>query len=189
MEKKICTKCKIEKDICEFRKDKTKKDGLYSSCKECKLTWRRENKELTNLANKRSRENCRERVSKYNSDYQKINKDRINKKNVFRRKTESIFKLKSLIRSRMYNFITYNNITKRNKTCEIVGCSLEFLKNHIENQFTEGMSWELMGKMIHIDHIIPLSSAKNEEEVYKLCHYSNLQPLWAKDNLKKSNKY
>jgi hypothetical protein len=88
----------------------------------------------------------------------------------------------------MYNFLKYKNVTKKNKTSEIVGCSLETLKLHIENQFTDGMSWELMGKHIHIDHIIPLSSAKTEQEILKLCHYTNLQPLWAKDNLKKHNK-
>ena len=50
------------------------------------------------------------------------------------------------------------------------------------------MSWELMGQHIHIDHIIPLSSAKNENELYELCRYTNLQPLWAFDNLSKGNK-
>jgi hypothetical protein len=63
----------------------------------------------------------------------------------------------------------------------------EFLKKHLEIQFIEGMSWENQGKW-HIDHKIPLSSAKTEEEVYKLCHYTNLQPLWAEDNLKKGSK-
>jgi hypothetical protein len=57
----------------------------------------------------------------------------------------------------------------------------------MENKFTEGMSWDNQGKW-HIDHIIPLSSANSEEEIYKLFHYTNLQPLWAKDNLSKHNK-
>ena len=50
------------------------------------------------------------------------------------------------------------------------------------------MSWELMGKEIHIDHIIPCDSAKEEEQLIQLFHYTNLQPLWAKDNITKSNK-
>ena len=80
------------------------------------------------------------------------------------------------------------NITKTNKTIEIIGCESFFLKTYLENKFTYGMSWDKFGKEIHIDHIIPLSSAKNEEEVLKLCHYTNLQPLWSEDNLKKGNK-
>ena len=78
------------------------------------------------------------------------------------------------------------NITKNNKTFEIIGCTPQELKEHIEKQFTEGMCWEKIGEHIHIDHIIPLSSAKTEEEIYNLCHYTNLQPLWAEDNLKKN---
>ena len=63
------------------------------------------------------------------------------------------------------------------------------LKKHIESQFKDGMSWENhKHDGWHIDHIIPLSSAKNEENVYKLCHYTNLQPLWATENYKKGKK-
>jgi hypothetical protein len=78
----------------------------------------------------------------------------------------------------------------KNKTYnDIIGCSPEFLKEYLENQFAEGMSWDNHGQYSwHIDHIIPLSSAKTDEEIYKLCHYTNLQPLWAEDNLRKSNK-
>ena len=68
-----------------------------------------------------------------------------------------------------------------------MGCSYEFLKEHLEKQFVDGMSWENRSEW-HIDHIIPLSSAKNEDEIYKLCHYTNLQPLWAIDNIKKGKK-
>jgi hypothetical protein len=63
------------------------------------------------------------------------------------------------------------------------------LKKYIESKFKEGMSWDNYGVYgWHLDHIIPLSSAKNEEELKSLCHYTNLQPLWAFDNLSKFNK-
>jgi hypothetical protein len=90
--------------------------------------------------------------------------------------------------SRLRVFLKSKNLTKKNKTFEVIGCTPKELKEHLENQFTDGMSWDKMGKEIHIDHIIPLSSAKTEEEIYKLCHYKNLQPLWAIDNMKKGDK-
>lgn len=70
-----------------------------------------------------------------------------------------------------------------------IGCSLEELKNHLEKQFKVGMTWNnwsLFGW--HIDHIIPLSSAKTESEMIKLCHYTNLQPLRAEENHKKGSR-
>ena len=71
----------------------------------------------------------------------------------------------------------------------MIGCSPQFLKEHLEKQFKDGMNWENYGLYgWHIDHIIPLSSAQNEDDIYKLCHYTNLQPLWAKDNLSKGNR-
>jgi hypothetical protein len=79
------------------------------------------------------------------------------------------------------------DITKKNKTFDIVGCNPLQLKEHLEKQFVDGMTWENKGDW-HIDHIIPLSSAKTEDELYKLCHYTNLQPLWAIDNIKKGKK-
>ena len=103
-------------------------------------------------------------------------------------KTDPVFKLGNNMRRRISIFLSLNGITKKNKTFDIVGCSPQFLKEYLEQKFTEGMSWELMGRHIHIDHIIPLSSANTEEEVYNLCHYTNLQPLWAEDNLSKGSK-
>ena len=64
----------------------------------------------------------------------------------------------------------------------------ETVKKHIERLFTKKMNWNLMGSEIHIDHKIPLASAKTEEELIKLFHYTNLQPLWKKDNFKKHSK-
>jgi hypothetical protein len=76
---------------------------------------------------------------------------------------------------------------KNTKTQEILGCTFEEFKIHIESQFTDGMSWEVFDK-IHIDHITPLASAMTIEDVIRLNKYTNLHPLWAIDNLKKGSK-
>jgi hypothetical protein len=159
---------------------------------ESQKKYRENNKKKLSFSNKIYYKNNKQRESQRVMDYYYKNKDYILERNMNYNKKklneDGFFRLKFYIRNRIRNFLMIKNITKKNKTFEVVGCTPKFLKEHIEKQFTEGMSWELMGKHIHIDHIIPLSSAKTEEEIYKLCHYSNLQPLWAKDNLKKSYK-
>ena len=69
----------------------------------------------------------------------------------------------------------------------MLGADYETAFNHIESRFKDGMTWDNQGEW-HIDHIVPLASATTEEELIKLCHYTNLQPLWAEDNLKKGDK-
>lgn len=71
------------------------------------------------------------------------------------------------------------------RTLSILGCTSDELKAHIERQFVRGMTWENRTEW-HVDHIIPLCTATNEEEAIALCHYTNLRPMWAIDNLKKS---
>jgi hypothetical protein len=106
-----------------------------------------------------------------------------------KKKTSILYRLRILMRDRLNKYFKYLSQNKNNSTFHIIGCDPEFLKEHLEKQFKDGMNWGNHGLFgWHIDHIIPLSSAKTEEEIYKLCHYTNLQPLWAKDNLKKSNK-
>ena len=166
--------------------------------KENNKKWQKENPEKVKLKRKRYNIKNSEKNNEYchlwrqnNPDYKKkYNQDNREKnwETEKKRREKPLVKLSCNIRCRVKNFLKSKNITKNNKTFDIVGCSPEFLKEHIEKQFTNGMSWDLMGKHIHIDHIIPLSSANTDEEVYKLCHYTNLQPLWAEDNLKKSNK-
>ena len=78
---------------------------------------------------------------------------------------------------------------KEGHTIDVLGYSATDLKHHIEKQFTTGMNWENHGQFgWHIDHKIPLNSAKTEDEIYKLCHYTNLQPLWWRDNISKGDK-
>ena len=76
---------------------------------------------------------------------------------------------------------------------EYLGCTIEELRQHIEGQFTEGMSWNNYGKW-HIDHIIPIKYKQDGiiptlEEAAKRLHYSNTQPLWADENISKGNRY
>lgn len=80
-----------------------------------------------------------------------------------------------------------NGFRKNSKTFELLGCDWTTLKCHIEKQFIPGMNWENKIKW-HVDHIVPLASAKSIEEVSALCHFTNLRPMWALENMKKSAK-
>ncbi len=120
--------------------------------------------------------------------YRKMNRKKISDQSLKRRKSDPIHRLKHLMNSRLRIFLKSRNLSKKNKTFVIVGCTPNQLKEHLQNKFVTGMSWDNFGKW-QIDHIIPLSSAKSEKEIYTLCHYTNLQPLWAEDNLKKGNKF
>ena len=75
------------------------------------------------------------------------------------------------------------------QTMNYLGCDYVCLVAHLESLFQEGMTWENYGKNgWHMDHVIPLARAKTEEELIPLLHYSNLQPLWAFDNLSKGDR-
>lgn len=102
-------------------------------------------------------------------------------------KTDPIYALKNTTRARIGKFVKKMGIYSREKSTKIIGCSWEELKNHLESKFKDGMTWQNRVEW-HIDHIIPLSSAKTKEKVLELFHYTNLQPLWAHENMKKSNK-
>lgn len=197
METKICSKCKIEKEISEFGKDKTRKGGLSYLCKDCLI-----------IKSKNYRSKNREKVLQSYSLYRKINKEKMklsrleyikrNKQKITdyrryysdkKRKESNLVRIMENVRRRTNHFFNYKNIRKKGSIFTILGCSLEELIFHLESKFVDGMCWDNHGRDgWHIDHIKPLSSANNEEEIYKLCHYTNLQPLWAKDNLSKGSK-
>lgn len=166
--------------------------------------YQENNKEKEKNRKQKYREENREKMKNYSSDYRKKNKEKIsenakiyyqnnkNKRRVYennKRKNDTNFKIISSVRSRINLYFKSCKIYKTNKTFDIVGCTPKLLKEHLEKQFKGDMSWDNYGLYgWHIDHIIPLSSANTEEEIYKLCHYTNLQPLWAEENIKKSNK-
>lgn len=123
--------------------------------------------------------------------WQLDNKERINDLTAIRRQTDLNFKIKCNLRTRVSMAIRLNNAIKQSSLDEYLGCSIEYFKHYIEELFDENMSWDNYGKYgWHIDHIIPcdafdLTTIEQQKECF---HYTNLQPLWWQDNLRKGNR-
>ena len=185
MEVKKCNFCLEEKNLSEFYK----KSG--SKCKKCHLElkqkWRKENPEKYREETKKYYERTKDVQNKKKKVWIEKNREKYNKYWTNRKKEDLLFKLLTGERSRLWNYLKKNKFKKKSKTFEVVGCTPQELKIHLEKQFVEGMSWENRGEW-NIDHIIPLASAKTEDELLKLFHYTNLQPLWKIDNIKKRDK-
>jgi len=197
MKTKICNKCKEEKEVCEFYKNLYSKDKLRSNCKVCQnknsTNWRLNNKEKYKYIQKKFIESNPGISYEYSKKWNNKNKNRVRNyqseyyKNRYNQ--DILFKLKTNYRNRLKDIFRDYGYVKNNKSIDYLGCDIKFLKEYLESKFTDGMTWDNKGFYgWHIDHIIPISSAKNEEEIYKLCHYTNLQPLWSKDNMSKGSK-
>lgn len=170
--------------------------------KECHKKWREKNrdkineksrekyKENPNLFYERKKryvENNREKVQQQNHNYKIKNRQKCAYYAREKRRNDPRYKLNSNLNSLIGQY-TRGKGYKGDKTIrEIIGCDIDFFIEHMKSQFTEGMTLENYGKWT-IDHIIPISTAKTDEDLEKLNHYTNLQPLWASDNYRKSNK-
>lgn len=102
-------------------------------------------------------------------------------------KESPAYRLKITLRARLHVVLKSRGFKKRCAMNAVLGCNAEFLKGYIEAQFLPGMSWDRRTEF-HVDHRIPLSSAKTEAEMIALCHYTNLRPMWAIENLLKGSK-
>ena len=208
-----CINCKIDKDFSEFyyRND----SGKYrASCKVCeknrvnkyrlekidiikekKKEYWNENKEKLNEINKvksaNYRQNNIEKVRESAKKWAKENRHKQREYTNYRYKNDIKYNLNIKLRRRLFMSLKRAKASKKNYTIKLLGCDLLFFKSYIESKFTDNMSWEnILNGKIHIDHIIPCSSfnLEKKEEQEKCFNYSNLQPLWALDNLIKSNK-
>lgn len=88
-------------------------------------------------------------------------------------------------RGRIASFMRGRGIKKHASTFALLGCDVATLCNHIASRFLPGMSWDNRHKW-HVDHVIPLASAHTVDDITRLCHYTNLQPLWATENQRKN---
>ena len=141
--------------------------------------WREKNPDKARESQKR----WEEANKSYRSEYKKQN----NKDRRYRIKDDPLEIIKKRSRDRIRSAMMMKNWKKWTKTQEFIGCDWPMLKAHIEKQFTKGMNWKNREKW-QIDHIIPLSSARYKEDVMRLTHFSNLQPLWTEENQAKGAK-
>ena len=177
------------------------KDKITVSLKKNPVEWKRqwtifnkERKKLLDFKNKdhinevrrkrRQTEEGAKRVAADNKRYGIKHRKKLTQKYLNRRRTDPNFKILTILRGRIKDVLKGHS--KSDSTINILGCTIEELWIYLESKFTEGMTRQNHGKW-HVDHIIPCASfdlTKPEQQV-KCFHYTNLQPLWALDNLKK----
>jgi hypothetical protein len=161
---KKCCSCKSWYPLVEYNYCKSHWDNLRVECKKCLTEWRKEN---------------RKKINQKFKQYEKK-----------RKLTDPEFKLVKTLRTRLGSALRKQNSNKNNTTNELLGCSISFLKTYISEKFKDGMTWNNHGEW-HIDHIKPCASFNllDDEEQKKCFHYTNLQPLWASENLSKGCRY
>jgi hypothetical protein len=174
-------KNKIKKYYKEYYKEYHKQ--YYQENKERVKQYQQEKKDIIKQYNKQYYQENKEQKKQY----QQENRQKINEYFKNRRIENPLFKLSTNLRNRTSKAFKNKGYSKNTKTQEMLGVDFEIVKVHIERQFKNGMNWDNYGEW-HIDHIIPLASANTEEELFNLCRYTNLQPLWAEDNLSKGCK-
>ena len=161
--------------------------GHERSNKEKSKQYYQDNKERLVKQQKQYYQDNKEECKKQQKQYRQDNKEKIAKRQrqyeKKRRANDPAYRMIRNLRKGLWKAMSGNS--KPKKTMELLGCSKEHLEHHLEAQFTDGMTWD----NIHIDHIQPCASFDLEDpiEQQRCFHYTNLQPLFAEDNLRKSD--
>jgi hypothetical protein len=199
---KMCNLCGTLKSTTEFHKDKRAFDGLQSKCNSCMKNYTKDNKNIVSVEEKVCYScNILKKSCEFISD--KTKKDGLchlcktcysNKRK--NNRLDPLKKLKDTLRNRIRDSFIKScggKFTKSKSTLSIIGCDFKFFHRHIKKQFENWMNEDNHGFCeeseynckYHLDHIIPVSYAKTEEELFLLNHWSNFQPLCGKKNLEK----
>jgi len=141
------------------------------------------------------KQNKKEHLKEYQKKWREENKDKLRKtKREYertRKANDPIYKLISNFRTAIYQVLKENNVDKNGHYFEVLKYTPEELINHLEKQFTDGMTWDNYGQW-HVDHVIPISVHDiheiGDDEFMRCWSLSNLQPMWGDENIRKSNK-
>ncbi len=171
----VCVVCRKE------RHDKWKRQHPeYMSAR--LRQWSIKNRKKLNAKKRTEEYRAKRRLPSYRKRVQRYLK--------FRRENDVNFHLRQILKSRLNNAIRYHNGKKSKTTIELIGCSIPELKRHLSRQFKKGMTWKNRGKW-HIDHKRPCASfdLTKPNQQKKCFHWSNLQPMWARQNIQKGGRY
>lgn len=174
------------KTIREKAKNKRRENIEESRRKE--REYQRNNKDKVAKWHKNYRESHKEQLREYDKKYRELNKDKINKSRLERLHNDQNFKLKEQTRNMLRYVLRSKGHRKESRTKDIVGCDLDFLCEYLFDTWEKRYGKKWNGEPFHIDHIVPISTAKTEEDIIELCHYTNLQLLTPEDNMEKSDK-
>ena len=210
IEEKGCAGCNNKLTPDHFHKNRKSPDGLCRLCKDCTRSYQRKWREI-NAAEISERRRNRpeeqkdkdrrrakiwaeehpEEKKRFDSEYRGTHKDEKRNRHAYRMETDTQYKLACSLRWRMNRAIRASS--KSGSAVSDLGCSIEELKNHLESNFKDGMSWDSWGKGAgkwHIDHILPLVSfdLTQRDQFLLACNFKNLQPLWEEDNIRKGSR-
>lgn len=171
MQTKICSKCKVEKPISEFYKAINYKLGVRAICKKCDHIYKTEHYINNNEYYQKNKDSIRI----YQTNYVNL-----------KRKTNINYRITDNLRRRLNSAIKTNS--KSQSTLKLLGCVVSEFKIYLESKFQPGMTWNNYGRW-EIDHIRPCASfdLSKPHEQKKCFNWTNLQPLWKKDNRVKSD--
>ena len=176
----------------EREKSKARLKSRYASRKgeyyEKQKAYRDKNKEKVFESKRRYRAKNAEKIKLAKQKYGIENRDKISKALAKRRAVNPIVRMANSMRRSIRRYLDAGQKGEMS-SFEIIGCSKDDLRKHLESKFRDGMTWQNYGKHWHIDHIVPLISAKSSDEIKRLCHWKNLQPLTAFENISKGSKW
>lgn len=191
---KICCRCHKEKIINEFHKDSSKPCGYSYACKMCvnetvKVAYNKKPKKERLKYYYTNKEKCLAKSKEYKNKNFLARREYMRNYERKKMKEDPAYMLRKYIGGRVRSAIKAQKAQKKDNLLELCGAGYNAIREHLENLFKPGMSWDNHGQW-HIDHIIPISKfdLTNPDEIKKACYYKNLQPLWAHENLSKGSR-